>query len=195
MNGKSYVPVELYILNQAVGKIRSLVCGPLVLSNVFYKRSSAQLLKYGLSCISTKCPIYLMRLLHFGCWVLEGSIALFNIQQLFGIRVLGNFSEILCLHSWSALYTCRLIFHQGLQRILMHIFRALTLCNALFTGYLLLVMLAISTHTANSSNQTYITVLLSWVSLLQDLEIACKQKARVIESIYPFCFSQLIVLC
>lgn len=79
MNGKSYVPVELYILNQAVGEIRSLVCGHLVLSNLFYKKSSAQLLKYDLFCTSIKCPMYLMRFLHFGCWISEGSIALFKI--------------------------------------------------------------------------------------------------------------------
>lgn len=35
-----------------------------------------------------------MRFLHFDCWVLEGSVALFEVQQLFGLQVPGNYSFV-----------------------------------------------------------------------------------------------------
>lgn len=117
-----------------------------------------------------------MIFLHFGCWILEEFMALFEAQQSFGLHAdicnyffLWRFLFFFHLSEFHLTYIdwYSIIDSRSLH---MHISRALSLCNSLLPRYLLPIILATSTWSVekhpklDSSNKKCTTGLQSEVS-------------------------------
>lgn len=138
-----------------------------------------------------------MIFLQFGCWIWKDSWPCLRYNNCLVYKYLAiilSSAHFLFARRVSP-YPHRSVFHHRRQRIHMQMSRAHSHCLSAS------IILVTSTHNVewysklNSSNKKCTTGLLSWVSLLQDLEITSKQKARVTENTDLFCFSYLIVLC